>query len=187
VELNVVARQVASCTRCSALATSRTQTVFGEGPIEPWICFIGEAPGADEDRQGKPFVGASGRILADLLSEVGLSRSAVYLTNLLKCRTPGNRKPEASEMQNCREHLLNELAIVRPRALVCLGGSAAQTLLNTSEYISKLRGRIHDYRGWPVMCTYHPASLLPNRTPGNRSAVISDLQMLLTRLKQADG
>src|SRR5262249_20999597 len=107
-ELAVLARQVAGCTTCRDLTGSRTQVVYGSGPVEAPLCFIGEAPGADEDRTGQPFVGASGRVLADILAELGIDRSGVYLTNLLKCKTPGNRKPLASEMTACREHLMRE-------------------------------------------------------------------------------
>jgi uracil-DNA glycosylase len=183
-ELAVLARQVAGCTSCQALAGSRTQVVFGAGPVEAPLCFIGVGPGAEEDRSGKPFVGASGRVLAEILAELGIDRSQAYLTNLLKCKTPGNREPLKSEMTNCREHLLRELAIVRPKVLVCLGGPASQSLLNTSDFIGRLRERLHNFRGWPVVCTYHPASLLPGRTPQNRAAVLADLRMALDRLKQ---
>jgi DNA polymerase len=184
-ELVVLSRQVAGCTSCSDLARGRTQVVFGEGPVGASLCFIGEAPGADEDRTGKPFVGASGRVLADILAELGIDRSKVYITNLLKCKTPGNRPPQPAEMKSCREHLLRELALVRPGALVCLGASAAKSLLNTAEPIGRLRGRVHDYRGWPVVCTYHPASLLPGRTPQNRPAVVADLRLILSKVGDA--
>jgi uracil-DNA glycosylase len=180
----VLAQQVAGCTTCRDLARGRTQVVYGSGPVEAPLCFIGEAPGAEEDRTGKPFVGASGRVLGDILAELGIDRNAAYMTNLLKCKTPGNRKPLASEMTACREHLLRELAAVRPKALVCLGASAAQSLLNTSEPIGRLRGRLHNYRGWPVVCTYHPASLLPGRSPENRRAVVADLRLVLDKIKQ---
>lgn len=183
--LELVAQGVASCTRCPPLARARTQTVFGDGTVGAEICFVGEAPGADEDRTGKPFVGAAGRVLAELLSGLGLARSQVYITNLLKCRTPGNRKPEAVEMRNCREHLLRELDLVKPRSIVCLGASAAQGLLGTAEPIGRLRGRLHDFRGIPVLCTFHPAFLLPGRAPEKRSDVLADLRLLLAHLRKA--
>jgi uracil-DNA glycosylase family 4 len=184
-ELTVLAQKVASCTRCSVLARSRQRTVYGVGPIDAEICFVGEAPGADEDRSGQPFVGAGGQLFNSLLREVGLERSSVYVTNLIKCRPPGNRKPEPAEMQNCREHLLRELETVRPRSIVCLGASAAQGLLATTEHIGRLRGRLHDYRGLPVLCTYHPAYLLPGRSPEKKSDVLADLRLLLRRLGRA--
>lgn len=182
-ELQVLAQRVAGCTRCSALARARTQTVFGAGPLDPEICLIGEAPGADEDRTGKPFVGAAGQVLTQLLSDAGIPREKAYITNLIKCRPPGNRKPEPSEIQNCREHLLRELELVRPRGIVCLGASAAQGLLGTTEFIGRLRGRLHDFRGAPVLCTYHPAFLLPGRSPEKKRDVLADLQILLRRLR----
>jgi uracil-DNA glycosylase family 4 len=184
-ELAVLAKQVASCTRCPVLTRSRQRTVYGVGPLDPDLCFVGEAPGADEDRTGQPFVGAGGQVFNQLLAELGIDRSSVYITNLIKCRPPGNRKPEPAEVQNCREHLLRELEVVRPRSIVCLGGSAAQGLLGTAEHIGKLRGRIHDYRGLPVLCTYHPAFLLPGRSPEKKSEVIADLRLLLRRLGRA--
>jgi uracil-DNA glycosylase family 4 len=182
-ELQVLAQRVAGCTRCNTLARARTQTVFGAGPPDAEICLIGEAPGADEDRTGKPFVGAAGQVLTQLLSDAGIPRDKAYITNLIKCRPPGNRKPEPLEIQNCREHLLRELELVRPRGIVCLGASAAQGLLGTTEFIGRLRGRLHDFRGTPVLCTYHPAFLLPGRSPEKKSDVLSDLQLLLRRLR----
>jgi DNA polymerase len=184
-ELAVLAQQVSGCTRCGALVRSRSRTVFGVGPVEPDICFIGEAPGADEDRTGQPFIGAAGQVLTRLLGEMGIDRSTVYITNLLKCRPPGNRKPEPGEMQNCREHLLRELEVVRPRSIVCLGAPASQGLLGTMESIGRLRGRLHDYRGMPVACTYHPAFLLPGRSPEKKSDVIADIRLVLRRLGRA--
>jgi len=144
--------------------------------------FVGEAPGADEDRSGEPFVGAAGQGFNALLAEAGLSRAQVYVTNLLKCRPPGNRKPEPAEAQNCREYLLQEIELVRPRSIVALGASAAQGLLGTAESIGRLRGRLHDFRGTPVLCTYHPAFLLPGRSPEKKPDVLQDLQLLLRRL-----
>jgi DNA polymerase len=180
--LTVLAQKVAGCTKCNVLARSRTNTVPGVGPIEPAVMIIGEAPGADEDSSGTPFIGASGKILASLLSDVGLDRSKVFLTNLIRCRPPGNRKPEASEIRNCQEHLMQEIRIVRPQSILCLGGPASQGLLNTSEFIGKLRGRLHDFRGLPVACTYHPAFLLPNRSPEKRLEVLADIRMLLRKI-----
>jgi uracil-DNA glycosylase family 4 len=184
-ELTVLAQKVAGCTRCPPLAAARTRTVYGVGPLDPEICFIGEAPGADEDRSGQPFVGAGGQLLNELLREVGIDRAQVYVTNLIKCRPPGNRKPEPAEAQNCREHLQRELKTVRPRSIVCLGASAAQGLLGTTENIGRLRGRLHDVNGIPVLCTYHPAFLLPGRSPEKRRDVIGDLRLLLRRLGKA--
>jgi DNA polymerase len=186
-ELEALARQVAGCTRCAPLARARTKTVFGAGPLDPVICFVGEAPGADEDRAGKPFVGAGGQVLARLLSEVGLSLEEVYLLNLLKCRPPGNRPPQPGELSNCRGYLERQIELVRPQYLCALGGSAAQNLLGTAESIGRLRGRLHDYKGTPVLCTYHPAFLLPGRSPEKRRDVLNDLQLLLRRMGRPAG
>jgi uracil-DNA glycosylase family 4 len=183
-ELTVVSGQVAGCTRCTGLARTRTRTVFGTGPLDPEIFFLGEAPGADEDRTGEPFVGAAGKVFNGLLEAVGLERSQVYLANLLKCRPPGNRKPEPAEVGNCREYLLRQLEILRPRSICLLGASAVQGLLGTTESVGRLRGRLQEYRGIPVVCTYHPAYLLPGRSPERRGDVIADLNMLLRRVRQ---
>jgi uracil-DNA glycosylase family 4 len=181
-ELAELARVVGGCARCSALASSRTQTVFGEGPLNPAICFLGEGPGADEDRLGQPFVGASGQLLNGIFSELGLRREEVYITNLLKCRPPGNRPPLGQEVDNCREYLDRQLALIRPRAICTLGGPASQNLLESMETIGRLRGRLHDYHGTLVLCTYHPAFLLPGRSPERRRDVVRDLVMLMRRL-----
>jgi uracil-DNA glycosylase family 4 len=181
-ELEALARRVASCTRCSALASSRSNTVFGEGPLDADIMFVSEAPGGDEDRTGTPFVGAAGQVLNDLLAYAGLRRDEVYITNLLKCRPPGNRTPQLVEMTNCREYLDRQIALVRPRFICTLGGCASQNLLNSAQTIGKLRGKFHDFRGIPVLCTYHPAFLLPGRGPEKRREVQEDLKLLLRRL-----
>jgi uracil-DNA glycosylase family 4 len=181
-ELEALAGQVAGCTRCPSLARSRSRTVFGVGPLDPDICFVGEAPGADEDRAGEPFVGAGGQVLNELLREVGLRRDEVYIVNLLKCRPPGNRTPQPGELANCRDYLDRQIDLVRPRSLCALGGSAAQALLGTTGPLGHRRGRLHDYRGTPVLCTYHPAFLLPGRSPERRRDVVEDLKMLMRRL-----
>jgi uracil-DNA glycosylase family 4 len=181
-ELTALAQQVSGCTRCAPLARSRTKTVFGIGPLDPDLCFIGEAPGADEDRIGEPFVGAAGQLFNSVIAEVGLRRAEVYIANLLKCRPPGNRAPQPAEISNCRSFLQRQIELVRPRAICALGGCAAQNLLGTTETIGRLRGRIHDYRGIPVLCTYHPAFLLPGRSPEKKRDVVDDLKMLLRRL-----
>src|SRR5262249_24306554 len=142
-ELALLEQKVSGCTRCPTLARTRSRTVFGVGPLDPPVLFVGEAPGADEDRTGEPFVGASGQLFHSLLKEVGLDRDQVYLANLLKCRPPGNRKPEPAEVSNCRGYLTKQIELVRPRGICALGASAAQGLLGTTESIGRLRGRIH--------------------------------------------
>jgi DNA polymerase len=181
-ELAVLRQQVSGCVRCSQLAFSRTQPVFGTGPLDPPILLLGEAPGADEDRRGEPFVGAAGQLLTTILLEVGIKREAVYITNVLKCRPPGNRKPQEVEVRNCREYLDRQIDLVRPRSIIALGATAAQHLLQSAESIGKLRGRLYQYRGVPVLCTFHPAFLLPGRAPERKPDVLNDIRMLLRRL-----
>jgi DNA polymerase len=184
-ELTMLAATVSTCERCEALFASRTQTVFGVGPLDPDVGFIGEAPGANEDATGEPFVGAAGQLLNRIITAAGLKREQVYICNILKCRPPGNRRPQADEARNCREFLDRQLELVRPRHLVCLGASAAQYLLGVSTALNRLRGRFHDYRGTPVLCTYHPSYLLqleePAKTERKRD-VWEDMKMLLTRM-----
>jgi DNA polymerase len=180
--LVVLAGEVAGCTRCSELAATRTQTVFGDGQARAELCFIGEAPGADEDAQGKPFVGAAGQLLNRIIAAMGMKREDVYICNILKCRPPGNRTPLPEEAANCRDFLDRQLEVVRPKFICALGGCAAQNLLNTKAPIGKLRGRFHSYRGIPVLCTYHPAFLLPHRSPEKKRDVWEDMKLLLARM-----
>ncbi len=178
--LEVIRREVAACTRCAELASSRTQTVFGVGNPNARICFFGEAPGADEDRQGEPFVGRAGQLLTKMIQACGLKREDVYILNVLKCRPPGNRNPLPDEVMNCRGYFERQLAIVRPEVICCLGAVAAKSLLCTEQSIGKLRGRFHDYQGIPVVCTYHPAYLL--RNPAAKVDAWEDLKMMMRRL-----
>jgi uracil-DNA glycosylase family 4 len=185
VELEVLARQVAECTRCSALASTRTQTVFGDGPLDVDVCFVGEAPGANEDATGHPFVGNAGQLLTRIINACGLKREEVYICNTLKCRPPGNRTPTVEEMRNCSEYLQRQLELVRPGYLVCLGGSATKALLGTSLSLAKLRKKFHAYQGIPVVCTYHPSYLLKLEEPAkteHKRLVWEDMKMLLTRM-----
>jgi len=176
--LAALAKQVAACRRCKELADSRTQTVFGTGSVNARLVFIGEAPGADEDRQGKPFVGRAGQLLTDMIEKgMKLRREEVYILNILKCRPPGNRTPAIDEADNCREYLDGQLAILRPEFICCLGACAAQNLLKTTTSISQMRGRLFDYQGAKVLCTYHPAYLL--RNPPAKRLVWEDLQVLM--------
>lgn len=181
-ELVVLSQCVAKCTRCPQLASTRTQTVFGVGPLDAELCFIGEAPGADEDAQGVPFVGAAGQLLNRIIAACGMKREEVYIMNILRCRPPGNRTPTAIEAANCREYLDRQLELVRPRYICALGACAAQNLLGTSLSIGKLRGRLHDYKGTPVMCTYHPSYLLGATSNEPKRAVWEDMKTLLTRM-----
>lgn len=181
-ELQLLADKVAGCTRCPELVATRSRTVFGVGPAGADLCLVGEAPGADEDAQGEPFVGAAGQLLNRILAACKLKREEVYICNVLKCRPPGNRTPMANEVANCRGYLERQLELVRPKFICALGTAAAQALLGTSLSMGKLRGRFHDYRGTPVLCTYHPAFLLPHRKPEFKKEVWNDMKMLMAAM-----
>jgi DNA polymerase len=179
--LQVIAQEVAGCTRCAELAASRTRTVFGVGNPRARLVFMGEAPGADEDRQGIPFVGAAGQLLTKIIENgLKMRRDDVYILNILKCRPPGNRQPSPEEAANCRGFLDRQLDIIRPEFICCLGATAAQNLLGTSQSIGRMRGRTYDYRGSRVIVTYHPAYLL--RSPGAKKDVWEDMKLLLREM-----
>ncbi|MBE0565094.1 MAG: uracil-DNA glycosylase [Krumholzibacteria bacterium] len=152
---------VLPCTACE-LSQGRTHTVFGEGNPEAEVVFIGEAPGADEDAQGQPFVGKSGQLLTKVIAAIGFAREDVFICNILKCRPPGNRDPLPAEVASCEPHLRRQLAILQPKLICCLGRIAAQTLLGTDTSLKRLRETVHFYAGIPVLATYHPAALLRN-------------------------
>jgi uracil-DNA glycosylase family 4 len=181
-ELAVLAERVSACQRCTELVVSRSRTVFGVGPIDAELCFVGEAPGATEDQRGEPFVGEAGQLLDRIIAACGMKREEVYICNIVRCRPPGNRLPTVLEAGNCREYLERQLELVRPKFICALGSCAAQNLLGTSQSIGKLRGRFHDYKGIPVMCTYHPAFLLPGRSPHKKRDVWEDMKKLLERM-----
>lgn len=163
---------VAGCTRCE-LAQSRTNTVFGVGnPDADWM-IIGEAPGAEEDRRGEPFVGRAGKLLDEMLRAIGQSRDAVFIANILKCRPPNNRDPRTAEAAACREYLERQIELVQPRIILAAGRVAAQNLLGSDAPVGRLRGRRHDLGGIPLVVTYHPAYLL--RSPSQKSKSWSDL------------
>ncbi len=178
--LEVIRSEVAACTACDELASSRKQTVFGVGNPQARLCFLGEAPGADEDAQGEPFVGRAGQLLTRIIEACTLSRADVYILNVLKCRPPGNRNPLPHEVANCRGFLDRQLALIRPEFICCLGSVAAQTLLETDTSIGRLRGKFLDYHGIQVLCTYHPAYLL--RNPAAKKDVWDDMKLLMRKL-----
>jgi DNA polymerase len=164
---------VPSCTACS-LHQTRKQTVFGVGDENADWLLVGEAPGAEEDQEGEPFVGQAGRLLDAMLAAIGLARDRnVYIANVLKCRPPGNRNPEPAEVAQCSPHLLRQVALIKPRLIVAMGRFAAQTLLATDVSVASLRGRVHTYHGVPLIVTYHPAYLL--RTPADKAKSWQDL------------
>jgi DNA polymerase len=178
--LAAIDREVKGCTRCDGLASARQRTVFGVGNPTPRIVFVGEAPGANEDRQGEPFVGEAGQLLTRIIEALGLARGDVYICNILKCRPPANRRPLPAEVKSCRPFLEAQLRILRPDVICCLGATAAHTLLQTEDGMGRLRGRLYEYQGVPVMCTYHPAFLL--RTPEKKRDVWHDMVNMLAFL-----
>jgi uracil-DNA glycosylase len=161
------------CPRC-ALAKTRTRVVFGEGNPTADVLVVGEAPGQEEDRSGRPFVGKAGKLLDLLLMTAGFERESVFICNVLKCRPPGNRNPQPDEVEACSPYLLRQVELVKPRVIVAFGTFAAQTLLGSDVSIGRLRGKLHQYQGVPLVPTYHPAALL--RNPGWARAVWEDLQ-----------
>lgn len=175
--LSLVNLQVAKCARCEVLASSRIKTVFGVGNPKAELCFVGEAPGGDEDAQGEPFVGAAGQLLNKILKASGFQRDEVYICNIVKCRPPKNRKPQPNEIGNCAPYLQKQIAIIRPRVICCLGSVAAQVLLETTSGVTQLRGKVYEFRGIPVHCTFHPAYLL--RNPDAKRDVWEDMKNLV--------
>lgn len=175
-QLAVLNESVKPCQRCSELASTRQQTVFGVGNPEARIVFIGEAPGADEDAQGEPFVGRAGQLLNKIIEACGMKREDVYICNILKCRPPGNRTPAPDECANCREYLLGQLATIDPEYIVCWGTVAAQNLLTMDWTIGKMRKRFYQFGPAKVLCTYHPSYLL--RNPAAKKDVWEDMKLL---------
>jgi DNA polymerase len=178
--LQVLQQEVAGCTRCDELARTRTQTVFGIGNTDARLCFVGEAPGADEDKQGEPFVGRAGQLLNKIIEACRMKREDVYILNMIKCRPPGNRNPLPEELSNCAGYLERQLALIRPECICCLGAVAAQNLLGTTLSIGKLRGKVHLHRGAKIVCTYHPAYLL--RNPAAKKDTWNDMKLLMREM-----
>ena len=184
--LALLADEVAKCDRCPELFSTRTQTVFGVGPVPVEVCFVGEAPGADEDRQGEPFVGAAGQLLNKIIAAMGFQRDEVYICNTLKCRPPRNATPTPQQCDNCRPFFERQIDLVRPKIICCLGGVAAKNVLRTQTGITKLRGKLYEYRGVPVVCTYHPAYILRQVGPDERKAKAECWDDMKLVLKQLD-
>lgn len=175
--LKKLEEEINGCRRCR-LASTRIKAVPGEGGMSAGVMFIGEGPGANEDRLGRPFVGRAGELLDKILASIGLSRREVYITNIVKCRPPNNRDPHPDEVIACWPYLEKQIGLLKPRVIVALGSPAAKTLLETETGISKLRGIFHDYEGIPLLPTYHPAFLLRAYTPENRRKVWEDMKKL---------
>ncbi len=178
--LTALSAEVAACSRCRELASTRANTVFGVGDPMARLVFLGEAPGADEDRQGEPFVGRAGQLLTKIIEACTLRREDVYILNILKCRPPGNRNPLPDEVTHCTGYLQRQLSIIRPEFICCLGAVAAQNLLKTTTPIGKLRGKFHQFGEIKVVATYHPAYLL--RNPNAKRATWDDMKMLMREL-----
>lgn len=177
--LEQIARDLTDCSRCK-LCQKRTHIVFGEGNPHAQLVFIGEGPGEQEDLQGRPFVGKAGQLLDRMIAAIGLAREQVYIANVVKCRPPGNRNPEPDEIQACSPFLYRQLELLRPQVIVALGKFAAQTLLQTDEGITRLRGHFRPYRGAKLMPTFHPSYLL--RNPGAKKEAWHDLQLVAQEL-----
>ena len=179
--LAAIRTDIGDCTRCKLHAMGRTQIVYGVGNPDADLMFVGEAPGADEDIQGFPFVGRAGQLLTDIIEKgLKIPRSSVYIANVIKCRPPGNRNPEPDEVNSCEPFLFRQIDVVQPKVVVALGKFAAQTLLRTLDPISRLRGRVYDFRGAKLIPTFHPAYLL--RNPSSKREVWDDMKVVLTLL-----
>jgi DNA polymerase len=179
--LEEIAAQVRACRRCR-LCESRTQAVPGEGPADAPVMFVGEGPGAAEDRQGRPFVGPAGQLLNQLLLGAGLRRPGVFITNIVKCRPPENRDPQSDEIEACSEYLEGQIALLQPRLICLLGRPATQTLLNSTASMGLVHGRVFDKDGLKFMPLYHPAAALHN--PGMRPALEQDFRALAAVVKE---
>lgn len=180
-DLESLRTEVTSCRRCP-LCETRNRTVFGEGHPQANLVFVGEAPGAQEDRQGKPFVGPAGELLTKMIAAIGLSRDDVFIANVLKCRPPGNRDPQPEEIESCRPFLLEQLRLLNPRVVCTLGAFASRTVIGSDQSLSRLRGRVHKMSEWPVIATFHPAYLL--RRPEDKYSAWEDLKAVARELKK---
>ncbi len=178
--LRLIREDIGDCIRCRLHKQGRKQIVFGVGNPRAELMFIGEAPGADEDEQGEPFVGRAGQLLNNMIKAMGISREDVYIANIIKCRPPGNRTPERDECETCSPFLMRQIEVIAPKAIVALGAVAAKTLLAVNAPMSELRGRWYDFRGTKLAVTYHPAFLL--RDPRQKKEAWKDLQMVMKEL-----
>jgi len=181
--LRLIREDLGDCTRCRLHKQGRKQIVFGVGNPKAELMFIGEAPGADEDQQGEPFVGRAGQLLNNMIKAMGLRREDIYIANIIKCRPPGNRTPERDECDTCSPFLMRQIAAIKPKAIMALGAVAAKTLLAINAPMSEFRGRWFDFRGTKLAVTYHPAFLL--RDPRQKKEAWKDLQMVMKELGMA--
>ncbi|HEX4663613.1 MAG TPA: uracil-DNA glycosylase [Terriglobales bacterium] len=178
--LRIIREDIGDCTRCVLHKQGRKQIVFGVGNPRADIMFIGEAPGADEDQQGEPFVGRAGQLLNNMITAMGIRREDIYIANIIKCRPPGNRTPERDECDTCSPFLMRQIEVVKPKIIVALGAVAAKTLLGVNDAMANLRGRIYDFKKTKLAVTYHPAYLL--RDPRQKKETWKDLQMVMKYL-----
>jgi DNA polymerase len=178
--LRLVREDLGDCTRCRLHKQGRKQIVFGVGSPRAELMFIGEAPGADEDEQGEPFVGRAGQLLNNMIKAMGLRRADVYIANIIKCRPPGNRTPERDECETCSPFLMRQIAVIKPKVIVALGAVAAKTLLAINAPMAELRGHWYDFRGTKLAVTYHPAFLL--RDPRQKKEAWKDLQLVMKEM-----
>jgi uracil-DNA glycosylase family 4 len=179
--LAAIRADIGDCTRCKLHTLGRRQIVFGVGNPDADLMFVGEAPGADEDVQGEPFVGRAGQLLTKIIEAIGLKREDVYIANVIKCRPPQNRNPEQDEVDTCEPFLFQQIDVIKPKVVVALGTFAARALLRTLDPISRLRGRVYDYRGAKLVPTFHPAYLL--RNPASKREVWEDMKLVQKLLK----
>jgi DNA polymerase len=182
--LTLIREEIGDCARCKLHRLGRRQVVFGVGNPEADLMFVGEAPGADEDVQGIPFVGRAGQLLTKIIEAIGLSRDQVYIANVIKCRPPENRNPEPDEVETCEPFLFQQIDRIEPKVIVALGTFAAKALLKTQDPISRLRGRVFDYRGAKLIPTFHPAFLL--RSPERKRDVWEDMKKVRALLQESD-
>ncbi|CAN5709851.1 uracil-DNA glycosylase [soil metagenome] len=181
--LQEIREDIGECTRCKLHTLGRSQVVFGVGNPRAELMFVGEAPGADEDVQGVPFVGRAGQLLTKMIEAMGFSREDVYIANVIKCRPPDNRNPDPDEVLSCEPFLFRQIESIRPTVIVALGAFAAKTLLKSEQPISRLRGQVHDYHGAKLIPTFHPSYLL--RSPGQKKYAWDDLKLALSLMGRA--
>ena len=179
--LAAIRTDIGDCTRCKLHTLGRRQIVFGVGNPQADLMFVGEAPGADEDVQGEPFVGRAGQLLTKIIEAIGLKREDVYIANVIKCRPPQNRNPEQDEVETCEPFLFQQIDVIKPKVVVALGTFAARALLRTLDPISRLRGRVFEYRGAKLIPTFHPAYLL--RNPSSKREVWADMKLVRSLLE----
>lgn len=181
-ELDVLRAEVAACDKCSSLFSIRQQTVFGAGPLDAEVAFVGGAPGSDEDAQGEPFVGKGGQLLGRIIGACGLTHDRVYLLNAIKCKTPKNRPPTNAECLNCRDFFRRQFELVKPKFVVALGEFVSRALSGKNATLSGLRGAVHQYRGVPLVCTHHPNDVEADTTGRLKRETWDDMKSLLATM-----